>query len=189
VLALVLPLVAIPYFTYRTWFDLSNQSRGRQIFGHGVHNAGRVFYLGDGAVARAADRLTSDLDRLARPGQHLFVGSADLRKTPYSDAYLYYLNPKLVPGTYYIEMDPGMANRPGSGLAGDVARSDWLVLSHVWDVWSEPNSSRDLMSDEPNQVVRREFCTVQEYREPDFGDPQGPAKLRFTLYRRCRPGR
>ena len=48
------------------------------------------------------------------PGERLFVGTGDLRKTPYSEAYLYYLLPDLVPATYYIEMDPGVANAPGS---------------------------------------------------------------------------
>ncbi|HEY4378046.1 MAG TPA: hypothetical protein VGM93_12850, partial [Acidimicrobiales bacterium] len=128
-------------------------------------------------------------------GQHLFVGTADLRKTPYSDAYLYYLMPRLVPGTYYIEMDPGMANRPGSGLDHDVATSDWLVLSHLWDVWDEPNDSRNFGSDAANRVVRQEFCKVRDYR---YGDPDAvgagghavlPAEPQFTLYRRCRPAR
>ncbi|MCU1351494.1 MAG: hypothetical protein JWM05_703 [Acidimicrobiales bacterium] len=186
VLALLLPLVTIPYFTYRTWFDLTNQSRGHQIFGHGVHHAGRVFYLGSEPAAKAATKLTRDLDRLSTPGQRLFVGTADLRKTPYSDAYLYYLMPSLVPGTYYIEMDPGMANRAGSGLDRDLAGSDWAVLSRLWDVWREDNTSRELMSDAANQVLRRDFCKVKDYRERSADDPSGPAKVQFTLYRRCR---
>ena len=97
-----------------------------------------------------------------------------MRKTPYSDAYLYFLLPHMTPSTYYIEMDPGMANREGSGLAGDVENSDWLVLSHVWDVWDEPNTSRELMSDEANEAVRKGFCKVR-----DFGTS-------FELYQRCK---
>ena len=80
----------------------------------------------------------------------------------------------MTPGTYYIEMDPGMANREGSGLADDVASIDWLVLSHVWDVWDEPNTSRELMSDEANEAVRKGFCKVR-----DFGTS-------FELYQRCK---
>ena len=48
---------------------------------------------------------------IARPGDKLFVGTGDLRKTPYSEAFLYYLLPQTRPGTRYIEMDPGVANR------------------------------------------------------------------------------
>jgi hypothetical protein len=35
--------------------------------------------------------------RISRPGQRLFVGPGNLRKTPYSDAYLYYELGDLVP--------------------------------------------------------------------------------------------
>lgn len=174
VVGMAFVLVLIPYYTFRPYLDLANQSRGRQIFGTGVHHEGRVFYLGSESAARDAQLLVDDLGELASPGQRLFVGTADLRQTPYSDAYLYFLLPDLVPGTYYIEMDPGMANAEGSGLADDVASSDWLVLSHVWDAWDEPNDSREVMSDEANQVVRDRFCEVRTY-------PEGS----FVLYQRC----
>jgi hypothetical protein len=170
---MVLLLAVIPYYTYRSYFDITNQSLGRQIYGHGVHHDGRVFYLGSATAAPDAQELVDYLGEHAEAGQRLFVGTADMRKTPYSDAYLYYLLPDMKPGTYYIEMDPGMANREGSGLAGDVASSDWLVLSHVWDVWDEPNTSRELMSNEANEAVRKGFCKVR-----NFGTS-------FELYRRC----
>jgi hypothetical protein len=175
VAGLAVPLLVIPHFTARTWLDLSNQSRGHNIFGYPVQRKDRLFYLGSEPVAVAARQLIADLPREARPGSRLFVGTADLRKTPYSDAYLYYLMPEFVPGTYYIEMDPGMANRADSGLAAEVARSDWLVLSHVWDTWSEANDSRVFGSARPNAVVRRQFCKVKDYGG------------HFELYRRCRP--
>lgn len=171
---LVFVLGVIPYYTFRPYLDLANQSRGREIYGTAVHHAGRVFYLGSEPAARDAQLLVDDLRDLATPGDLLFVGTADLRKTPYSDAYLYFLLPDLVPSTYYIEMDPGMANAEGSGLADDVASSDWLILSHVWDAWDEPNDSRELMSDDANRVVREQFCEVRTY-------PEGS----FVLYERC----
>jgi hypothetical protein len=71
-------------------------------------------------------------------------------------------------------MDPGMANAPDSGLAEEVAAADWLILSHVWDAWDEPNDSREFGPDEPNQVVAENFCPVGDY-EPFF-----------EVYRRCR---
>lgn len=167
-------LVFIPHFTFRTWLDLSNQTFERHVLGYPVRRNGRIFYLGSPQVAGAVRQLVADIPRLARPGDRLFVGTADLRKTPYSDAYLYHLMPELEPATYYIEMDPGMANRRGSGLDREVAAADWLVLSHVWDVWIEDNASQRFGPDGPNEVVRRQFCRVKDYG--GF----------FELYRRCR---
>jgi hypothetical protein len=71
-----------------------------------------------------------------------------------------------------------MANTEDSGLAEEVAGADWLILSHVWDPWREPNASLDLGSDAPNKVVEENFCVVDEY-----GDGAVPY---FLLYQRCR---
>ena len=38
-----------------------------------------------------------------------------------------------------------------------------ILLSSVWDDWDEPNDSRKLGSDAPNQVLERQFCLVGEY--------------------------
>jgi hypothetical protein len=103
----------------------------------------------------------------------LFVGTGDLRKTPYSDAYLYYMLPNLDPATYYIEMDPGVANAKDSGLAQQLASADTVILSTIWDAWSEPNDSRKFGPNTPNEVLARDFCKVG-----DFGG-------HYRLYRRC----
>ena len=85
---------------------------------------------------------------------------------PYSDAFFYYLFPELPPGTRYIEMDPGIADAAGSGLAGELHRSMWLIQSDVWSNWDEPNSSAHRGSPLPNRVVADEYCTV--VRTPQF---------------------
>jgi hypothetical protein len=72
-------------------------------------------------------------------------------------------------------MDPGVANREGSRLADDVASADAVVLSGVWSDWDEPNDSRKFGPNEPNEVVRDEFCLVDKYSGL------------FELYRRCKP--
>ena len=72
----------------------------------------------------------------------------------------YYLFPELVPATYYIEMDPGLADREGSGLADDIATADFLVLTNIWTGWNEPNASDEHLSDEHNQAVADNFCLV-----------------------------
>ena len=81
--------------------------------------------------------------------------------------------PQATPATYYIEMDPGIANAEDSGLADEVASSDYLILSNVWNAWDEPNDSRDFGSDAPNQVVDDQFCPLNP--ETDF----------YILYERC----
>jgi hypothetical protein len=70
-------------------------------------------------------------------------------------------------------MDPGVANAKDSGLADELRKSDILILSSSWDYWSEPNDSRKFGPDEPNQVVRNQFCLVGTY---------GP---HYQLYKRC----
>jgi hypothetical protein len=112
--------------------------------------------------------------RISQPGQRLFVGPGDLRKTPYSDAYLYYMLPGLVPATYYIEMDPGVANTAHSGLDQQLGSADIVILSKTWDNWSEPNNSRKVGSDRPVQVLTRQFCHVGTYLDL------------YELYRKCR---
>ena len=79
-----------------------------------------------------------------------------------------------MPATRYIEMDPGIANAADSAWPTRCSAADWLILSHVWDSWDEPNDSRLSGDPTPNEVVRDHFCRV--------GD-QGPF---YELWRRCR---
>ena len=140
-----------------------------------VERGDRNFYLGDHRAYLGVQAAVDELERLAQPGDRLLVGPSDLRRTWYSDVFLYWLFPELEPATYYVEMDPGLANAEGSSLAGDVASADWVILTGLWDGWMEPNSSMDFGSDAPNQVLRDHFCVVGDYED-------GQA----VLYRRCR---
>lgn len=125
-----------------------------------VEGGGRSFPVGSQETAAATDTLLKNLDKLSLPGQRLFVGPADLRRTNYNDTFLYHLAPKLRPATYFLEMNPLSANRPDSRLAGDVRSADWLVLNRAWDSWSEPNRSVEFGSDAPNRVVSEYFEVV-----------------------------
>jgi hypothetical protein len=116
------------------------------------------------------------VDELTEPGDRLFVGPGDLRLTPYSEAFLYYLLPELDPATRYIEMDPGVADAAGSGLAEDLASADVVILSRVWDAWVEPNDSRIVGSDEPVRVLEEQFCQVGAFGERRDGDPTSPTE-------------
>jgi hypothetical protein len=128
-----------------------------------VQQGGRSFPLGFPAAARGTGKLFEKLETLSKPGERLFVGPGDLRRTNYSDTYIYHIFPKLRPASYFLEMNPFSANRPGSRLATDVASADWLVLNRAWDNWQEPNRSVDNGEDTANQVVQTQFTQIGEY--------------------------
>lgn len=171
----------VPFYTIRTYADLAVRSVTNQLDVREVRRGDRVFYLGDERPWRATLEVTDDLDRLIREGDRLFVGPVDLRQTAYSDSFFYHLFPEAVPSTYYIEMDPGLANSDAR-LARDVASADWLILTRFWSGWIEPNSSVDFGSDLPNQVVERNFCLhasyqndlVRLFKRCSRGDGTGP---------------
>jgi hypothetical protein len=153
-------VVVIPFYPVRTYVDLVGQSLGVDRFGYPIERGGRVFPFGDAEGAADAQVVVDALDGLAEPGDSLIVGPVELSRTNYSDAFFYHLFPELEPGTRYIEMDPGLADRPDSGLAEEVAGADWLILSDAWSAWDEPNDSAGRGSRKPEQVVEEQFCTV-----------------------------
>jgi 4-amino-4-deoxy-L-arabinose transferase-like glycosyltransferase len=159
-----LTMLVAPLFTFRYYLLHTRVSVGNMQTPFPVERHGRRFYLGDFGPYLASRDVIADLDRLSEPGERLLVGPSDLRRTWYSDAFFYYLFPELTPATYFIEMDPGLANAAGSPLASEVASSDWVILTSFWDGWREPNSSMDFGSDEPNQVLHKNFCEVNSYQ-------------------------
>jgi hypothetical protein len=158
-IAAVLVLV-IPFYPVRTYADLVGQSLGRNQFGFPIEHDGRRFYFGSAEGADDAQVVVDELSRLAEPGERLIVGTSDLSRANYSDAFFYHLFPDLEPGTRFIEMDPGLADAEGSPLADELRAGDWLILSDAWADWEEPNSSSESRSQEPNQVVDEDYCQV-----------------------------
>ncbi|MEX2255518.1 MAG: hypothetical protein WEC34_08770 [Acidimicrobiia bacterium] len=152
--------LVVPSYLVRDYVDVSLESFDVSRKSHAIEHDGRTFYYGNQQAADELARLLPVADRIARPGDRLVVGTGDLRKTPLSEAFLYYLLPKTRPGTYYIEMDPGVANADDSRLADDLEHADLVILSRVWDEFHEPNDSRELGSSKPNTVLRKRFCTV-----------------------------
>jgi hypothetical protein len=185
--------VVCPFYTYRYYLLYSRISVGQKPGGFEVSRDGRRFYFGNQPLQQASQAAIDDLARLSSPGQRLLVGPADLSRTIYSDVVFYYLFPELVPATSYIEMDPGLADQPGSGLAQDVASADWVLLTNFWTGWYEPNASIHFGSDEPNQVVANQFCLVGDYEDAlvllyqrcDHGDGVSPAGLGIGAQRRA----
>ncbi len=172
-------LVAVPFFTYRSYGEAVAQTFGERRRSFEMSYQGRRFLYGREDAAQAVNELLPLVDALTEPGDRLFVGPVDLRQTPYSEAYLYHLLPDLVPATRYIEMDPGVANTPESGLAEELAAADVAVLSSIRADWEEPNDSRRFGPDAPNRVLAEQFCLVAAYGE-------GPAgRGLFEVHARC----
>lgn len=159
-----LMLVVMPFFTYRLYLLHSRVALANKHGGYEVARGDRRFYFGNQSLQASSQAAIDDLDRLSRPGERLLVGPADLSRTIYSDAAFYYLFADLTPATYYIEMDPGLADQEGSRLAADVASADWLILTNFWTGWYEPNSSSAFGSGAPNQIVAESFCLVGNYQ-------------------------
>lgn len=124
----------------------------------------------------AVDDLNVLLPRLAEvttPGDRLFVGTQDLRRTVYADTFVYFLFPELRPASFYAELNPGTANAEGSSLAQDLRSADAVLLTTRWDWLAEQTeASGEPGPEAPNEVIDEEFCVDTR---------QGT----YTLYVRC----
>lgn len=156
-------VVSAPQYTSRAYNDLVGQSVGINDTAVKVQRGDRHYYYGDPTRASDLQAAVDLLDERAEPGQRLVVGTGDLRFTPYSDAIIYWMFPELVPGTYFIEMDPGLANLAGNGLAEDIAEADWVLQTRFWDEWDEPNDSVNPGDPLPNVALKEGFCAVGEW--------------------------
>ena len=165
VLALLLFAPRLAMEAQRKFLGSLNSEGGDAFF---VEHEGRSFPTPSAQLARAISRLLNQLTAVAKPGDRLFVGPSDLRRTNYNDTFMYHLLPQLRPATYFLEMNPLSANRPNSRLAADVASANWLVLTHHWDAWNEPNESRQFGSDAPMEVVRNNFDLCGRYENYDL---------------------
>ncbi|MDF2731415.1 MAG: hypothetical protein K0S92_40 [Desertimonas sp.] len=165
VFTLVVTFVVTSLFTFRHYVLHTRAGYGWVPSTFEVSRDDRNFYFGAPRAALASQQVIDDLDGLARPGDRLFVGPMDLSRTWYSDAVFYWLFPEMEPATYFVEMDPGLANAADSGLADDLASADFVVLTSFWDGWREPNTSMEFGSQAPNEVLDRQFCQYRAYED------------------------
>lgn len=128
-----------------------------------VQRGPRSFPVGPPERVVSIGRMLDNLERLSKPGERLFVGPGNLRQTTYNDTFIYHLVPSLRPATYFLEMNPRSANRPGSRLASDVLSADWLVLNGEWGITDESNRATESSSTEAADIVRDHFQIVGEY--------------------------
>jgi hypothetical protein len=173
----LLMLVVCPFYTYRHYLLHTRVSVGQLPVPFLVERGDHRFWFGDVFVAKALNEMIPDLDARSGPGDRLIVGPADLSRTIYSDVSVYFLFPELEPATYYIEMDPGLADAEGSGLADDIETADFLVLTNIWTGWNEPNASDVHLSQAGNRAVADHFCLVERYEDN-----------LVLLYERCEGG-
>ncbi len=181
VLAFALVLVVAPFFTYRSYAEATAQTFGRRVRERTIEFDGRYFPYKRHDAVDAVNEMLPIVDDLTEPGDRLIVGPGDLRKTPYSEAFLYHLLPDLEPGTRYIEMDPGVATAEDSGLAEESAAADVVILSTIRDDWNEPNDSLLFGPTEPAEVLARDFCLRGQFGASPFYADRG----RYELYTRC----
>ena len=161
--AVIALLMTVAFRPFRVLFEHCRLAlNGSDVISISVKNHGRAYPIASIHLYQALDRVVAFLDAHSAQGERLFVGPMDLRRTNYCESYVYHLVPKLKCATYFLEMNPLSANRPGSRLAADVASAEWLVLSNRFDEWGEANASSNFGSDAPNQVIRTQFTTVLE---------------------------
>ena len=138
---------------YRTFLD-----RPADIV---VSHAGRTIPVDDPREAADIEGILIALDAVAAPGDRVFVGPELMARTNYSETYLYHLMTDYEPGSYHLQMNPGLANREGGRLAADIGAADWLLLTSKFDAWFEPNNSitdGDLRAD---ALVESSFCAIE----------------------------
>jgi hypothetical protein len=162
---LVLTYTLTALFTFRYYLLHTRAGFGWVPSTFEVSRGDRNFYFGAPRAALASQQVVDDLDTLAEPGDRLFVGPMDLSRTWYSDAVLYWLLPEMEPATYFIEMDPGLANAEDSRLADDLSSADFVVLTAFWAGWQEANASMDFGSPVPNEVLAERFCQFRAYQD------------------------
>jgi hypothetical protein len=129
-----------------------------------VTNEGRSWYVGaDASFANSIKALLAAVDADVKPGSRVIVGNTDMRRVPYNDTFLYYLLPRYVPGTASMEFEPGLTNRPGTTLTGEMKRADAFIASDRWLTWNEPNAAMKPGDPGPAEVLHRDFCLKQAF--------------------------
>lgn len=130
-----------------------------------VRNDGRSYPLFAGFDSVGMQRMLSWVDRHVTRGRTLFVGPRNLKWAFWAETEIYYLQPKLHPSDFYLELGPGddypvFTRR----LIAGIRRADVLILQRlpvaairqtVWPL-AKPGSSL------PNSVVRADFRQAYE---------------------------
>ena len=130
----VLPVIVAGLYLVLADPFFGNLYRAEFGFGSGgsavpmVRNDGRSVPIASVTDVLSLDSLLKEIDARSTPGERVFVGPLNLRTANYNDTFIYYLLPHLIPGSYYLEMNPGVANGQSSQLADDLQRDQFPDL-------------------------------------------------------------
>jgi hypothetical protein len=139
---------------------IANRVRGIDDAAYSVTVGDRSFPIASQAAAEDLNKVLGELEEVATPGDSLFVGTADLTRTNYNDAFVYFLFPDLRPASYFTEFNPQTANADDSPLASELADADFIVRTTRWDDWNEPNESDRRGPAAPDEVVANDFRPI-----------------------------
>lgn len=146
-----------PKFVARaTLRDARTFARGGIVYD--VTNRGRTWYFPSAEVARDHALIVRAAERIARPGDVLFVGPLALDRPTYTDGSFYTLLPGLDQRTHYYDFHPRIAQVDGHRLAADVAAADVVILCDVG--FDEDNLSARPGSDEAERILAERFTLV-----------------------------
>lgn len=160
----VLGVLLLMSFNLRAYSGAVFQSLGfRPDPEYVVSNEGRSVTVQSARYQNDLNKLLHSVDVRSHKGERIFVGPSDMRRTNLNDTFLYFLFPTLMPGSYYLEMEPGVANAANSHLVTDVAHSQLLILTTRYNNWQEPNSSSVYGSSSADDVVATRFKMVGKW--------------------------
>lgn len=123
-----------------------------------VANGDRKFLIDDPEAAADLNALIPEVDARTEPGDTIFVGPSDLTRTVYSDTFLYFLFPDLMPASIYTELNAGTANGPDSELPKELESADVLLLTDRHE--PDTAASAEPGSDAAQRVLEDRFCRV-----------------------------
>ena len=123
---------------------------------------GRTVLLPAQEQVRWLSELMTEITSDSAQGDRIYVGPRNTSRTVYNDTFLYYLLPQLTPSTYFLEMNPGTADSPGSRLADDVSSADVVVLTTRYDDWAASQALATGHSG-PSVLDRTDFCLRNRY--------------------------
>jgi hypothetical protein len=157
--AAMLVLLALPAFRELAGTAFRGIVGGASVAADEVRIGDRKVYLSEGEGADVKAALSAAIG-VAGPSAKVFVGPADLTRTPYNDTYLYYLL-DLEPSTYFLELNPPLPQR--GSFADDVAAADVVVLDRELNRGPEADVG-EVGPDRPNRIVASRFCEVMSGR-------------------------
>jgi hypothetical protein len=135
---------------------------------------GRSLYTESPQASAWGKSVVATVRASVRPGEKVFVGATDMSRGSLTAIYIYYLAPELVPHAYFLELAPGISERPGSRLVDDLTASDVLALTEFQRSQAEqvfPYLPRGSLA--TNRYYRAHFCRIATEHEVE-------------IWRRCR---